>query len=184
MKIIQKDDTVSSMEYSQKFLDSEDENKQKMMCIYSRKIRLTKHKIREKKSRLQQDIDTEILKALSSSNAAPDEDETFFISVILPLRKISEEEKLDFRMSVLQLIKYINNTRKERPVFGTTFSSASTSTSRNINPLSSLSAIMGANHAIQLPHLLQPDQFSYNPECSSISNVKTATAAGYIFQSV
>jgi len=31
---------------------------------------------------LQQDIDREILKALSSSNTAPDEDEAFFISII------------------------------------------------------------------------------------------------------
>ena len=70
------------------------------------------------------------------------------------------------------------------PIFETTFSSASTSTSRNINPLSSLSAIMDANQVNQLPHLLQADQFSYRPECNSSSNVKTATAASYTFQSV
>ena len=133
---------------------------------------------------MQQDIDREILKALNSSNAAPDEDEAFFISIIPAVRRMSEEEKLDFRMSVLQLIKDINNRRKETPVFETTFSSASTSTSRTTTPLSSLSAIMDANQANQLPHLLQADQFSYHPECSSISNVKTATDAGYIFQSV
>jgi len=58
---------------------------------------------------MQQDIDREILKALSSSNTAPDEDETFFISVIPAVRRMSEEEKLDFHMTVLQLIKDIKN---------------------------------------------------------------------------
>ena len=136
-----------------------------------------------KKSRLQQDIDREILKALSSSNTAPDEDEALIISVIPAVRRMSEEEKLDFCMSVPELIKDINNRRKERPVFET-FSSASTSASRTTTPLSSLSAIMDDNQVNQLPHLLQDDQFSYHPECNSSSNVKTATAASYTFQSV
>jgi len=61
---------------------------------------------------LQQDIDREILKALSSSNIAPDEEEAFFISFIPTVRRMSEEEKLDFRMNVLQLIKDINKRRK------------------------------------------------------------------------
>jgi len=95
-----------------------------------------------------------------------------------------EEENLDFCMSVLQLTKYINNTRKERPVFETTFSSASTSTSRTTTPCSSRSAIMDANQVNQLPHLLKVDQFPYHPECNSSSNVKTTKALGYTFQSV
>jgi hypothetical protein len=60
-------------------------------------------------------------------------------------------------MSVLQLKKDINNRRKETTVFETTFSLASTSTTGNTNPLSSLSAIMDPNQVIQLPHLLQAD---------------------------
>jgi hypothetical protein len=51
-----------------------------------------------------QDVDREILKALRSSNTAPDEDEAFFMSLIPSVRRMSEDEKLDFRMSVLQLI--------------------------------------------------------------------------------
>ena len=117
---------------------------------------------------------------MSSSNTAPDEDEAFFISITPAVRRMSEEENLDFHMSVLQLIKGINNRRKESPVFETTFSSASTSTSRTTTPLSSLSAVMDTN---QLPHL-QADQFSYYPDCNSNSNIKTAKAAGYTFQSV
>jgi len=74
----------------------------------------------------------------------------------------------------------MNNRRKERPLFETTFSL----TSRTANPLSSLSAIMEANQVSKLPHLLQADQLSYYPECNRSSNVKTATAADYSFQSV
>ena len=97
---------------------------------------------------------------------------------------MSEAEELDFRMSALQLLKDINNRRKERPVFETTLSSASTSTFRTTTPLYSLSAILDTNQVNQLPHLLQADQFSYHPECNNSCNVKTATAAGYTFQSV
>jgi len=117
---------------------------------------------------------------LRSSNTARDGVEAFFISVTPAVRRMSEEEKLEFRVCPT-VIKDINNRRKERPVFETTFSSASTSTSRTTTPLSSLSAIMDAN---KLPHLLQADQFSYHPEYSSSSNVKTAAASGYTFQSV
>ena len=120
---------------------------------------------------------------MSSSNTAPDEDEAFFISVIPTVRRMSEDEKLDFRMTVLQLIKDINNRRKERPVFETTYSSASTS-HPELQLHFLLSAIMDANEVNQLPRLLQADQFSYHPECNSSSNLKTATAADYTFQSV
>jgi len=133
---------------------------------------------------IHQDIDIEILKALSSNNSAPDEDEALFVSVIPAARRMSEEEKLDFRKSALELIKDINNRRKEKSVFETTFSSASTSTCRTATPVSSLSTIMDANQGNQLPHLLETDQFSYHPECNISSNVKTATAAGYTFKSV
>ena len=43
---------------------------------------------------------------------------------------------------------------------------------------------MDANKDNQLPHLLQADQISYHPERNSSSNVETATASGYPFQSV
>ena len=152
MKIVQKDGTVSSMGDSQQLLDSEDEKQPETdVEVHSQNTSKETYNQR-KKSRLQQDIDREVLKALSSSNTAPDEDETFFISVPA-VRRMSEEEKLDFRMSVLQLIKYISSRRKERTVFQTTFSSAGTSKSRTTTPLTSLSAIMDANQVNQLPHL-------------------------------
>jgi len=68
-------------------------------------------------------------------------------------------------MSVLQLVKDTDNRRKEKRVFETPFSCTSTATFRTTNPLSSLSAIMDSNQVNQLPHLLQADQFSYDPEC-------------------
>ena len=140
------------MEHSQQLLDSEDEKQAETVVeIQSQNTSKDTYNPR-KKSRLQQDIDREILKALNSSNTAPDEDEAFFISVIPAVRRMSEEEKLDFRMSVLQFIKDINNRRKERPVFETTFSSATTSTSGTTTPLFSLSAIVDANQVNQLPH--------------------------------
>jgi len=183
MNIPQKDDTVSSMEDSQ-LLDSEDE-KQARTDVEIQSQNASKETYNPgKESRLKQDIDREILKALSSSNTALDENEAFFISAIPAVRRMSKEEKLDFRMSVLQLINDNNNRRKERPIFETTFSSTSTSTTRTTTPLSSLSAIMDATQVNLLPHSLQAGQFSYHPECNSSSNVKTATASGYTFQSV
>ena len=174
------------MSDSQQLLDSEEEKQAEINVVIQCKIRLKKHKIRnnKKKSQLWQDIDREILKALSSSNTAPHEDEAFFISVIPAVWRTSKEEKLDFRMSALQLIKDIKHRRKEKPVFETTFSHATTSKSRTTTPHSSLSAIMDTNQVSQLPNLLQAGHFSYHPECNSSSNVKTTIASGYTFQFV
>ena len=181
MRTVQKDDTLSSMEDSQQLLDGEDEKQvETVVEIHTQNMSKETYNL-WKKLWLQQDIDREILKALSRSSAAPDEDEAFFISVIPAVWRMSEEKKLDFRMSVLQLIKYINNRRKQRLIFEATFSFGSTSTSWTTTPLF---AIMDTNQVNQLPHLLQADQFSYHLECNSSSNVKTATASGYTFQSV
>ena len=109
------------MEDSQQLLDSEDE-KQAQTDVGIQSQNTSKETYNPwKKSWLQQDIDRKILKASSSSNTAPDEGEAFFISVIPAVRRMSEEEKLDFRMSVLQLIKDINSRRKKRPVCNNIF---------------------------------------------------------------
>ena len=86
-------------------------------------------------------------------------------------------------MIVLQLIKDINSRRKERPVFETTLSSASTSTSRTTIPLSSLSALTNANQANYHTYY-KLTNFHITQNANSSSNVKTATASGYTFQSV
>ena len=60
MKILQKDDTVSSMEYSQQLLDSEGE-KQAETDVEIQSQNTSKETYnRRKKSRMQQDIDREI----------------------------------------------------------------------------------------------------------------------------
>lgn len=43
----------------------------------------------------------------------PDADEAFFMSVTPSLKRMSEDEKLEFRIGVLQLLKDINNRRQE-----------------------------------------------------------------------
>jgi len=171
MKIVQKDDTVSSMEDSQQLLDSEDEKQAETDVEIQSQNMPTETYNPWKKSQLQQDIDREILKALRSSNSGPDGDEAFSFQLFQLYEECLKRKNWTF-VCVLQLIKDINNRRKERPVFET-FSSASTSTSRTTTPLSSLGAIMDANQVSQLPHLLQADQFSYHPECNSSSNVET-----------
>ena len=91
MKILQKDNTVSSMEYSQ-LLDSEDE-KQAETDVEIQSQNTSKETYNPwKKLRLQQDIDREILKALSTSNTTPDEDEAFFIPLIPAVWRMPNEE--------------------------------------------------------------------------------------------
>lgn len=95
-----------------------------------------------KKPRLQEDIDQEILKALRRTKTTPDEDEAFFISITPTVRKMSEEDKLEFRMGVLQLIKDINSRGKDisdsvpffSPVNTSSTSHPSTSFSHYSNP--------------------------------------------------
>jgi len=61
MKILQKDDTVSSMEYSQQLLDSEDEKQAETdVEIQSQNTSKETYNPREKKSRMRRDIDREI----------------------------------------------------------------------------------------------------------------------------
>lgn len=74
----------------------------------------------------QEDIDRQILKAMQNP---PDEDEAFFISITPSVRKMSDEDKLDFRMNVLQLIKNINRRANNYPpAMNTPTSTSSSST--------------------------------------------------------
>ncbi|CAG5119798.1 unnamed protein product [Candidula unifasciata] len=80
-----------------------------------------------KKPRLQEDINTTDLAALKNTI---DEDEAFFISVIPSVRKMSEEDKLDFRINVLKVIQDINRRKNNHPQltpFSATLSSAAVS---------------------------------------------------------
>lgn len=84
-----------------------------------------------KRVRLQEDIDRELLRALQKP---PNEDEAFFISITPAVQKMTDEEKLEFRMSVLTLIKDINKRKSYQPPIRTCApgpSSASSSTSHS-----------------------------------------------------
>jgi hypothetical protein len=67
-----------------------------------------------KKARLQDSAHREILDALNKSS---DEDEVFFVTITpaAAVRKMSDEDKLDFKMQVLQVIKNTNNKNKYAP---------------------------------------------------------------------
>lgn len=62
-----------------------------------------------KRRRLQEDVDKRLLQALQNP---PDEDEAFFISITPMVQKMTDEEKLEFRMSVLKLIQNINRQKR------------------------------------------------------------------------
>jgi hypothetical protein len=112
LKIVQKDDTQSSIDESQDVNElPEEEAETPVDESTSGTIpKITSNP--RKKARLQNSIDREILDAL---NKPPDEDEAFFISITPAVRKMSDEDKLDFKMQVLQVIKNINNKNRYAP---------------------------------------------------------------------
>ena len=60
---------------------------------------------RRKATKVSDEIDRKILKSLGKIE--PDEDETFFMSVLPSVRQFSADDTLDFRMIVLKAIKDI-----------------------------------------------------------------------------
>lgn len=158
LKIIKKDDTVSSMEHSEQLIDSDEEKQEETVVDIQSQNTPRQTCNQRKKPRLQEDVDREILQVLRSSNTAPDEDEAFFMSLIPSVRRMSEEEKLDFRMSVLQVLKDINSRRRETTVFETR-RSASTSASPTTTPYPS---VMADNNVSEYK-ILQADQFVISP---------------------
>ncbi|KAL4104697.1 hypothetical protein QTP88_019979 [Uroleucon formosanum] len=148
LKVVQSDDTESSIDDTQhdKYsLLNEDhdirESESNIEIQSQQNVSVVQNDKRNfpKKARLQErqeDIDRQILKALENP---PDEDEAFFISITLSVRKMSDEDKLDFQMNVLQLIKDINRRANNHP--------PSTITSRSTSSSST-------------PYLCQPSTFS------------------------
>jgi hypothetical protein len=134
MKVVRKDDTVSSLEGSQPLIDSGDEKQEETVVEIQSQDEAILTCNPRKKRRLQQDIDTEMLKALRSINTKQDADEAFLMSLIPVVKSMPQDEKFDFRMSVMQLIKDFINRRKETAVFETRRSSASTSASPTTTP--------------------------------------------------
>jgi hypothetical protein len=132
MKIVQKDDTVSSLERCQPLPDSGDEKQEETVVEVQSQDEAKITCNPRKRRRLQQDIEREMLKALRDVNTAQDEDEAFFASLIPSVKRMSADEKSDFRIIVLQTIKDFDNRRKEKAVFETSRSSATTSASPTI----------------------------------------------------
>jgi hypothetical protein len=106
LKIVQKDDTQSSIDESQDVNELPEEEAETTGTT----PKITSNP--RKKARLQDSIDREILDAL---NKPPDKDEAFFISITPAVRKMSDKDKLDFKMQVLQVIKNINNKNRYAP---------------------------------------------------------------------
>lgn len=163
LKIVQKYDTVSSIEETQLPVDSDEEEQIDTEQLIEPLKRADNKKSNNprKKARLQQDIDREILKALSISNTQPDEDEAFFISVTPDVRRMCEEDKLEFRMSVLMLIKDINNRRKNCPTSEPTFYNSSAS--RTSTPISCSSSMIPSPYSNEQSDCLH----AQSPSCSS-----------------
>lgn len=122
LKVVQSDETQSSLDDSQNVQQSH-VNETELEEAVTDDIQVQSH-VRQvhsrdndthkapKRGRLQEEIDTRLLKALEKP---PDEDEAFFISITPMVRKFTDEEKLEFRMSVLQLIQNINTKKHSQP---------------------------------------------------------------------
>ncbi|CAH1984152.1 unnamed protein product [Acanthoscelides obtectus] len=140
LKVVQSDDTQSSIDDTQdnehsllKETQNEAERESEVQVQLQKNINPMPagNRNTSKKPRLQEDVDKRILTALEKP---PDEDEAFFLSITPSVRKMSEDDKLEFRMNVLQLIKNINMRNKmQSPAFA---SHTSTSTSRSSTPFS------------------------------------------------
>ncbi|CAH2003212.1 unnamed protein product, partial [Acanthoscelides obtectus] len=114
LKVIQSDDTQSSIDDAQDNKHSllnetqdEAEREYEVQIQFQKNIkpRPAGNWNTSKKPRLQEDVDKRILKALENP---PDEDEAFLMSITPSVRQMSEDDTLEFRMNVLQLIKKIS----------------------------------------------------------------------------
>ena len=130
-----KDDTESSIQESQQLQQSMDGEKNIETEVETGNEyveTITQISNSRKRQKSQDDIDREILKALTRSQCTPDEDEAFFISITPSVRWMCEEGKLEFRITVLKLIQDIKNRAKSRSA--PSFSPASSSNSRTSTP--------------------------------------------------
>lgn len=119
LKIVQKDDTESSINESELFkkVDDIEKNIENDIESLSNEIMQSpehsKSTIKKNKRQLLDDaLDREILKSLKATPTPPDEDESFFNSVLPSIKKMSEDEKFDFRIGVLNLIQSIKKSNQ------------------------------------------------------------------------
>lgn len=122
LKILEKDDTESSICDNTESRQSEEEEESSMSSQARNPQPGPSTSSTRKRSKLSQidETDKAILKALEATSQPPppeiDEDSAFFKSVTPAVRNFTEDEKLEFRMGVLTLIKQIKAKRSERPL--------------------------------------------------------------------
>lgn len=123
LKIFQKDVTESSISDHAQSPESDDETSSTISSAPGPSQAMAGSSVSRPRKRQKpvamDETDKAIIAALEASSkpsAEIDEDMAFFTSVTPSLKNFSEDEKLDFRMGVLNLIKNIKANRNRLPV--------------------------------------------------------------------
>lgn len=112
--------------------------------------------------RMADPIESEILKRLKESSVPVDEDESFFNSMVPTVRKMSDDEKLEFRMGVLQLIQKIKLKRQ--------ISSPSYLDSSNSSSVSQFPAVAAPQYNLDANQQARTYESFYPQESYTVSN--------------
>lgn len=187
LKVVQSDDTQSSLDDSQYDEQSQitesqteeeeeeaaaDKTTQVQSCKITAKAKDTYNP--PKRARLQEEVDRRILTALEKP---PDEDEAFFVSITPTVRKMTDEEKLEFRMEVLQVIQRIQKRKNFQPrPFSASTSRCSTSLSQRSFLLSDNS---GNTEEVSFFEDNQEQLPSYNSTQLPYNDVTPTTSSAY-----
>lgn len=119
LSILEKDETIASYDDgSQEYDESGElpnmENNEQEQLTKSRETFLkSTHNLKgsNAKRRKCEDVDRALIEALEKSNTPShpplDEDEAFFASLLPSVRRFNEEEKLQFRLEIIQVIQKI-----------------------------------------------------------------------------
>ncbi|CAH1969511.1 unnamed protein product [Acanthoscelides obtectus] len=166
LQVMNKDETISSISDEEVHQGEETENSNEVppTPAISKASSRSSHasKTRQGRKRLADPIELEIRKKL---NEPSNEDESFFNSVVPMITTMSEEEKIEFRMGVLQLIQKIKRNRH------ISTSSITFSTS----PVSDFSAVSSPSYTIlQAANPSTTNYQSFFQEGSYISTSSTS----------
>lgn len=111
----------------------------------------SKKKLECNKRQSNDEFEREIIKALKNSEKLPDDDESFFNSVLPSVRKMSEDDKFEFRVGVLNLIQSTKGRNKLQ----------NSQITKNVN-YSSYSK--NSTHTISLDHPQIETQMNYDTQ--------------------
>ena len=175
--ILEKEETVSSYndDSQQEENNIEDENipqeignTEKEQMQAKRKEYLPKSTCRKRKI---DEVDKALIEALEMTKdppkPTPNEDESFFASLLLSVTGYSQDEKLQFRIEILQVIQKIKSNRHQLQQPLRTFSTQSTlSTSCYASP----------EYGYQPPSSIQ---HTYLPQSSSTESVNQLSYSSY-----